>query len=389
MRPGRWLAISLALNAALFAAILLLLRAPNDLARRTVGNAPPAESSAVPEHRTNFYWRSLESADYRTYIANLRAISCPEETIQDIIIADVNKLFAARQKELAAAFSQAYWQPRDTVAVRTRLEGENQLRELEQEKHHLIRELLGVELSNTSRSPDIVSFDFIAPERRNRAKMLHEKFNALEQAVFAEADDEAMPIDAEKLRALRRERHAELATALSGRELEQYELRYHPAADALRRNLVGFSVSESEFHALFHLLKEHEDQFAFLDRADAAVQQAERVHLDAIEQQAKAVLGEQRYAEYQRCRNPQFQNLYRLAKVHALPETTAATIYDFNRSIQDHWRNIQSDAALSPEQRAAALRYFQEQLQNKVRAELGERAYKHYRRWGEEHWLQN
>lgn len=45
-------------------------------------------------------WRSVESEDYRHYIANLRAIGCPEETIADIIRADVNKLFQSRRKAL-------------------------------------------------------------------------------------------------------------------------------------------------------------------------------------------------------------------------------------------------------------------------------------------------
>src|SRR5436853_5301622 len=43
-----------------------------------------------------FHWSSVESPDYREYIANLRAIGCPEETIRDIVIADVNKLFGSR-----------------------------------------------------------------------------------------------------------------------------------------------------------------------------------------------------------------------------------------------------------------------------------------------------
>ena len=41
-------------------------------------------------------WRSIESPDYRRYIDNLRAIECPEETIRDIIIADINDLYSAK-----------------------------------------------------------------------------------------------------------------------------------------------------------------------------------------------------------------------------------------------------------------------------------------------------
>ena len=37
--------------------------------------------------------RQVESKDYRTYIANLRGVGCPEATIKDIILTDLMKLF--------------------------------------------------------------------------------------------------------------------------------------------------------------------------------------------------------------------------------------------------------------------------------------------------------
>jgi hypothetical protein len=46
-----------------------------------------------------FDWQSVETDDYTTYIANLRGIGCPEETIQDIVIADVCKMFELKKRE--------------------------------------------------------------------------------------------------------------------------------------------------------------------------------------------------------------------------------------------------------------------------------------------------
>src|SRR5437867_12387881 len=43
-----------------------------------------------------FAWSEVESADFKQYMANLRGIGCPEETIRDLIVAEVNKLFAPR-----------------------------------------------------------------------------------------------------------------------------------------------------------------------------------------------------------------------------------------------------------------------------------------------------
>src|SRR3989442_242628 len=60
--------------------------------------APPETVEKTSVVRMN--WTNVESADYRAYIANLRSVGCPEETIRDIIIADVNKLYASKWRAL-------------------------------------------------------------------------------------------------------------------------------------------------------------------------------------------------------------------------------------------------------------------------------------------------
>jgi hypothetical protein len=47
-----------------------------------------------------FDWSQIESSNYRAYVANLRNVRCPEQTIRDIITADVGKLFSAKRREL-------------------------------------------------------------------------------------------------------------------------------------------------------------------------------------------------------------------------------------------------------------------------------------------------
>jgi hypothetical protein len=64
--------------------------------------------SSLPEGETKtFQWSQIESADYPTYIANLRAIGCPEQTIRDIITADVGAAFAPRRTNLERAQAAA------------------------------------------------------------------------------------------------------------------------------------------------------------------------------------------------------------------------------------------------------------------------------------------
>src|SRR5437879_3228181 len=51
---------------------------------------PATNTVAVITNR--FRWRQLESEDYAQYVANLRKVGCPEKTIRDIVVADLEKV---------------------------------------------------------------------------------------------------------------------------------------------------------------------------------------------------------------------------------------------------------------------------------------------------------
>src|SRR5215471_13715806 len=92
--------VSLGVNAALAVAWFCWGRSHSNTSGQEAAEAAlPTKSikTNVVVRREYFSWAEVESADYPTYIANLRAIDCPEQTIRDIIIADVNALFARRR----------------------------------------------------------------------------------------------------------------------------------------------------------------------------------------------------------------------------------------------------------------------------------------------------
>src|SRR6185369_1114568 len=114
-----WILIA-ALNGAIW---LFVFRARN-VANARVAEQAARESSrtaAVKEKplppivvRTNaFQWGQLESEDYRTYINRLRSIGCPEETIRDLIIADLEKLMAPDVQSVEGKKEPPkYWEPK-------------------------------------------------------------------------------------------------------------------------------------------------------------------------------------------------------------------------------------------------------------------------------------
>ena len=109
MKPA--LKIFLLLNLGLSAFLIVILEKHQD----KVTIAPPqvitnSESSVVaakpaalarPSPKP-FDWSQLESTnDYRVYVANLRAIGCPEPTIQDIVRGDAWRGFSFQRKQLS------------------------------------------------------------------------------------------------------------------------------------------------------------------------------------------------------------------------------------------------------------------------------------------------
>ena len=152
--------ISILANLALAALLPWLARRPRlesgalpvPAAMAGATAAPEARSSSSPAQNAGrdqaepFRWSRLESTDYRVYIANLRDIGCPEQTIRDIIKADVDNLYASRREELArkiAARSGGSF----TADLVARQELESGLQQLSHEEASVISSLLGPDAS--------------------------------------------------------------------------------------------------------------------------------------------------------------------------------------------------------------------------------------------------
>src|SRR2546423_7433802 len=116
--------------------------------RSATAGANAATSYSTAGGNTNFVvrrqffsWREVESADYPTYVANLRDIGCPEQTVRDIIIADVNALYARKRANELVTPDQQWWRSEpDTNVVQAAAE---KARELEEERRALLARLLG------------------------------------------------------------------------------------------------------------------------------------------------------------------------------------------------------------------------------------------------------
>src|SRR5947209_2253727 len=112
----RWRALallSLGINLWLIAAWLMMPRRPLAASSSFTTNTETAVAGTgrpnVVLRRQFFSWQEVESPDYPTYILNLRNIGCPEQTIRDIIIADVNALYSRKLATNLVTAEQQWW----------------------------------------------------------------------------------------------------------------------------------------------------------------------------------------------------------------------------------------------------------------------------------------
>jgi len=62
--------------------------------REVSAESVPAPETFSPIVKPAFHWSQVESTNYFEYVAGLRAIGCPEQTIRDIVSADLNTVLA-------------------------------------------------------------------------------------------------------------------------------------------------------------------------------------------------------------------------------------------------------------------------------------------------------
>ena len=307
-------------------------------------------------------WTTVESADYRAYIKNLRDIACPEETVRDIIIADINKLYAPKFAALYGSPSDfKFWQTDNRSNRKDEREREEKRRALEKEKRDLIKELLGVdyesELARLSGKPDEDAwrYGFLSPEKQAQIKALSDKYREMERAIFNEGGGWS-PENRAKFASLRAQREAEMAQLLSPSELEEYQLRTSWTARNMRENLGTFQPDEEEFRKIFQARKGYDDQFGFIrDGGDEKIREERRVAQQQLDEQLKAVLGPERFHDYQLSQDDHYREIYSFTEKNNLSKQMAETLYNARATIDDRRHEIERDPNLSADQRRAAL----------------------------------
>ena len=170
----------------------------------------------------------------------------------------------------------------------------------------------------------------------------------------------------------------ELATILTPEELEQHDLRNSETAQNLRAGLVGLELNEQEFLNIYRWQKKLNDLTeASKDPTDDKLAQTEK----QVEAQIRNLLGEKRFADFQRGNDPDFQDLHQLAKGYDLPADTVLKVYDLQKQLQ---QAEEAMVELNPKgksrDRNPELIALQRQTVGTIKSLIGDKAFEIYQR---------
>lgn len=352
-------------------------------------NTPGAAAQLKVVYKTNqFHWSQIESADYRQYIANLRSVGCPEQTIRDLVLTDVMRLYAQmRGKASVTGKAFKYWETDDKRKLRQKQleDRDKQLAQIDKDLPAVLRELLGINYEREldkyfiDTGEDMQRLDFLAQGKRGQVLTLRDQFEGQREAVLSESGGEPLSANLiERLKKIDAEQDKALSGLLTPQEKETYDLSTSPTAERLRKELIGFNPSEAEFKEIFQRELAIDQAYAYADPKDAAAQQAKAADLAKVDQDINNLLDPTRVVDYQRAHNEDYRNLYVLAQRFDLPTSTAQSLMDMRQVAEEQKRQLMASSDVSDDKKAEALKAIQGETERTIKEVLGAKGYSEY-----------
>ena len=356
-------------------------------------------SAGVTFVTNRFQWPQIESTNFEAYVAGLRRIGCPEKTLADIIIAVVDRHFAARQR--ATRLEVPFW------AGGRKNRAQNPLRsaharamdQLDQERSALLKALLGVEWyggntrSHMNRLEEQALGRFLCgpmPDGTFKETVnvvtkydeLRDKLNRRTGRILTEADDDEM-------RGLAAGLKREVQGLLGPAQWDEFSARL-AASQLIKDEVLSEAMQATPAEARQIALAWHRtgNGLEFPDLADLETAAERQLHQQQFTNAVSQLLGDQRYADFNRAQDHDFQALFELTQENNLPKATAVNLYEVRRVAQEEVDRVRHDPTLDESVRRQKVAEMEAQLQTAFAAALGAAAYENYLQ-GNGSWITN
>jgi len=329
--------------------------------------ATNAAAGSLATNAPSFHWSEIESTDYRQYVANLRAVGCPEQIIRDIIVADVNQLFAARAQTIWKPRATAYWQKYSNDQPSP--DQQKQLIALDHEKRAVFQNLLGFKPSEQGLTDTLYlqlhgseqQLLFLPPEKREAALKALADADLESKAGMPHADEKK--IFAEKTRLL--------ANVLSPEELAEFRLRNSQTGQQTRMELEYFNCTPEEFKSLYA---------ARAQKAGDTGYYADLLNRTVATEEVRKLFGDERAKEFERVTDMFYINTRRPAEEQGVPLERIEQAWQVTRDARTTAELVAKTTSLSAEERKNQVRALQLQTETRLQELLGNKASRAVRR---------
>lgn len=224
-------------------------------------------------------------------------------------------------------------------------------------------------------------FAFLAPEKRQALIDIQQDYQELMSEINQEAQGFRLPSDSEKLRFLQAEQKRDIESLMTPQELRDYELRQSPTANQLRWKMTQYDATEQEYLSIFPLQKAFDEKYNQQNDPYGYNEPAERDQNYWKERQAaekqlqeniRAVIGEERFAESIRRQDSDYQQLEAATRRLALAPDTPQKLFALREPASAAIQQIVENTNLTNDQRKTELAAIAADTRAQIRASLGE-----------------
>ena len=357
-------------NAALAVALWSLLHGPLAFPADREANSPVTLTTSGPVRiaKTNVIlrartltWRDLESTNYDLYVLNLRGIGCPEPTVRDIILADVNQLYARKRRELNITTNDLPWwrsEPdlNETHALLAKTAA------LEEERRKLLARLLG---PNWDDGPDAEpeplvlagpTLSALTPEQKQAVQDLVTRSQRAVSDYVKQCQKKGESPNPAEMARLRETVRLELEQKLTAPQTEEFLLRYSHNASQLRDQLRGLNTTPDEFRQLFTATDTIDRQLLALAEGDPSAMLRRQELLAQREAAIQQALSPERYEAYQMLKDADYRLAMNDAQEAGAPAQAGRTLYELNQAAASERDRIRNDPSLTPAEKEEQLK---------------------------------
>ncbi len=384
-----WLILSLLANLGLLT-LLYIARRPLGLpaAPLVVGESDESVKTNVVVRHENFTWDQIESTNYVTFIKNLRAVGCPEQTIRDVIVSEVNRLYVHRRLTEVVYPNYQWWRAEPDPAVVEAAAAK--IEAIEAERRSVLAGLLGPgsEAPSNEQIAAAAGITLTGPvlgdlpvETKDAVyaavARAQNKITAYQQA----QRDKGKADDPMEIVRLRNQLLAAVVPELTPGQYLKFALRYSTSAEQLREQFRSIELTPDQFRDLYNADSSINGQPIFYyTGTDAGLrkqQQALRAQSEAV---IKSILGDQLYATYQLYQDPLYRSSKATADQLGVPASSITPMYEINRATQSELDRIRNDSNLTTDEKVEAIAQARMEQQQSLEQILGPDAF--------EKWLQ-